>query len=117
MKCPRDGNELVREVFGGAIIDSCTACDGTWMDKGELAETVGMDSDLLGGEKVNPDDLKDRNPGQKLVCPRCEDVEMEACYFSPEKKTILDHCQKCGGLWLDTGEFRDIIRTAFSAME
>jgi len=113
MNCPRDGNKLVREMFCGVVIDSCTLCDGTWMDKGELASVVGMNRDLLADEKVKTENLKDRAPGQKLLCSRCVDTEMEACYFSAEKKIILDHCPKCGGLWLDTDELKSVIKTAY----
>ena len=117
MNCPRDNKELSREMFCGVVIDSCTHCDGTWMDKGELASVIGLEGDLLGGERVKPEDLTDREPGQKLTCPRCGDYEMEACYFSPERRTVLDHCEKCGGIWLDSNELRDVLKTSFDAME
>lgn len=113
MKCPRDKQQLKQEVFCGIEIDSCSYCDGTWLDKGEMAKIVGMEKDLLGGEEIKLEPLRDRAPGERLKCPRCEDVDLIAYYFSKEKKLILDRCPRCEGIWLDTDELKKAIRTAY----
>lgn len=115
MRCPRDGQKLETETFCGVIIDSCSYCDGTWLDKGELGKIVGVKKDILGGEPVKPGDLKDRPPGQSLLCPRCGDVEMDPLYYSGKKKIIIDKCPACKGIWLDTEELKFIIKTAYEA--
>lgn len=113
MRCPRDGQILDSEVFCGVDIDSCSYCDGTWMDRGELAKVVGLDADLLSDEKVAPEDLNDRPPGSLLTCPRCTDTSMTPYYFSSQKRIILDKCQACGGIWLDTNELKHVVRLAY----
>lgn len=39
MKCPKCGMQLEEIEFGGVHVDKCFACEGVWLDKGEL-ETV-----------------------------------------------------------------------------
>lgn len=117
MRCPRDGQFLETEVFCGVEIDSCSFCDGTWLDKGELGTIVGFNQDLLSGEEVKPEDLVDRIPGEKLLCPKCPRSELVPIYYSGEKKIILDQCPTCNGLWLDTNELKFVIRTAYLASQ
>ena len=35
-KCPRDGTTLVSKESNHVTIDQCPACEGIWLDKGEL---------------------------------------------------------------------------------
>ncbi len=113
MKCPRDKGSLEREVFCGVEIDNCPVCSGTWLDRGEMAKVVGMVEDLMGGKPVVMEQLPDREPGQKLYCPRCGDQDMEAYHFSWQEKIIVDRCPRCLGIWLDTGELRQAVGLAY----
>jgi uncharacterized protein len=36
MKCPKCGMQLEEVAFGDVRIDKCFACEGLWLDKGEL---------------------------------------------------------------------------------
>ena len=36
MQCPKCGMQLVEIDYRGIKIDKCTACDGVWLDAGEL---------------------------------------------------------------------------------
>ena len=69
MRCPRDKKPLEREVFCGVEIDTCPECDGTWLDKGEMAKVVGMVNDLMDGDPVMMDKLPDREPGEGCCVP------------------------------------------------
>lgn len=35
-RCPRDGERLTQRELHGVTIDDCPACQGVWLDKGEL---------------------------------------------------------------------------------
>jgi len=53
MRCPKCGMELQEVTFRGVRIDQCAACQGVWLDAGELeqlakAETSG---DVMGAFK------------------------------------------------------------------
>ena len=48
MKCPKCGMELIEIDYRGIKIDRCSACEGVWLDAGELEtisnfEKTGMD--------------------------------------------------------------------------
>ena len=36
MKCPKCGMDLAEMSYHGVTIDKCTACEGIWLDSGEL---------------------------------------------------------------------------------
>ena len=40
------------------------------------------------------------------LCPKCEKALYEFDY--PQTYVTIDMCKKCGGLWLDAGEFKEI---------
>ncbi len=37
-RCPRDGDEMVKEIVLSLVIDRCPSCRGVWLDEGELEE-------------------------------------------------------------------------------
>jgi hypothetical protein len=36
LTCPADGRILDKEIVHGVIIDRCAACNGVWLDAGEM---------------------------------------------------------------------------------
>lgn len=40
MLCPKCSNEMVQVLKHGVSIDTCAACGGVWLDKGELGELM-----------------------------------------------------------------------------
>lgn len=48
MKCPKCGMELIEIDYKGIKVDKCSACEGIWLDAGELEavsrlERTGLD--------------------------------------------------------------------------
>lgn len=43
MKCPKCGMDLIEIVYKSIRIDKCSACNGVWLDAGELEAVAGMD--------------------------------------------------------------------------
>lgn len=48
MRCPKCGMQLVEIDYRGIKIDRCTACDGVWLDAGELDEVARFDATVMG---------------------------------------------------------------------
>ena len=48
MKCPKCGMELIEIDYKHIRIDKCSACDGVWLDAGELDAVQTMEKSLLG---------------------------------------------------------------------
>jgi hypothetical protein len=47
MKCPKCGHDLETLKFKGLDIDKCYACNGTWLDQGELEQLAGKEPGFL----------------------------------------------------------------------
>jgi uncharacterized protein len=47
MKCPKCGHDLETLKFKGLDIDKCYACNGTWLDPGELEQLAGKEAGFL----------------------------------------------------------------------
>lgn len=47
MRCPKCGMELIEVDFKTLKIDRCSACDGVWLDAGELDAAVNLEKSVL----------------------------------------------------------------------
>jgi len=52
---------------------------------------------------------KSKTMSSKRFCPKCSNVNFISTYFG-DTKTILDWCPNCHGVWLDRGEFQDVLQ-------
>ena len=47
MKCPKCGMNLVEIDYKSIKVDRCSACEGIWLDTGELAQIVRLEKGAL----------------------------------------------------------------------
>jgi len=47
MKCPKCGMNLVEIDYRSIKVDKCSACDGVWLDAGEMEAVAGLDKSAL----------------------------------------------------------------------
>jgi Zn-finger nucleic acid-binding protein len=100
-KCRTPTLQLATRGAGGLRLDRCTRCGGTWLDYGELAPAA--EDPLLPAE---PPDAPQPDPGADLrsgPCPRCG-IPLRQVPF-PSGPFHVDGCPRCGGLFLEPGEF------------
>jgi len=109
VNCPNDNEKLEKIIFHNVEVDYCPKCLGMWFDKEEL----GLAKDGAD-EKINWLDVDLwRDQGRFEVvrvskyCPVCRVGLVEVKY--DKSKTKVDFCKKCEGVWLDRGEFKQII--------
>ncbi|MBP2684402.1 MAG: hypothetical protein H6Q79_2441 [Deltaproteobacteria bacterium] len=48
MSCPKCGMKLIEVDYKSLKVDRCSACDGIWLDAGELEAAVELERGLLG---------------------------------------------------------------------
>jgi len=48
MHCPKCGMKLIEVDYKNLKIDRCSACDGVWLDAGELEAAVDLEKGMLG---------------------------------------------------------------------
>lgn len=109
MECPNDREYLERVLFHDSEVDYCPKCLGVWFDKDELANAKNEKDKNLNWLDVDlwRDKLKLRVSDGLKQCPVCRAGLREVRYG--DSKTKVDFCKMCGGIWLDRGEFKQII--------
>ena len=107
MKCPSCKNPLREKSAGGMTLDVCYGgCGGIWFDAAELERVSASAATTLHTIwQVPVSNVKLTEP---RWCPRCPDLVLERKWFSDLKQVEIDQCSKCGGIWLDAGEFSRI---------
>jgi hypothetical protein len=109
MNCPACGNALTTRIAGSINVDVCDGgCGGAWFDNFELRKV-----DEVGAQTVRnvPRDLTMyTDPTVRRLCPKCPEQVMLRRYFSRLRRTQIDECPNCAGIWLDAGEFDAIQR-------
>ncbi|MCA9214472.1 MAG: zf-TFIIB domain-containing protein [Planctomycetales bacterium] len=103
MNCPKcETHKLEATRVNDVELDRCSQCRGIWFDAHELDTVLGLDSkETHALKKGKPDDWLNRKHAR---CPR-DGSEMLRVYSASNHEVILDQCGKCGGIWLDGGEF------------
>ncbi len=97
---------MAKAVFGGAVVERCTNCQGLFFDEFEK-ETLRK---MKNAEALDTGDAKVGkwfNKVDRIECPRCGsrmirmvDLEQPHIWF--------EQCKVCGGSYFDAGEFRDL---------
>jgi len=47
MRCPKCGMDLIEVDYKTLKVDRCSACDGVWLDAGELESVVKLEKSVL----------------------------------------------------------------------
>ncbi len=115
---------VTRPEYGGDIlndaeqtteleIDQCLECNGVWFDVKELEQYLSEKLIILNSKKVNR--YQDLNKKDGL-CPKCQKMMIKKP--APKKaKFMIDTCEQCGGIWLDSTEIDKFEEKNFSLGE
>jgi len=101
--CPRDAAALMNGALEDIRFHKCPKCHGVSVQASRLTELL---EDMIVRLKKNPGKFKlapavpDR--GQKAACPDCG-VEMANGPYD-DSTVVVDRCEACDKLWLDTFE-------------
>jgi Zn-finger nucleic acid-binding protein len=109
MLCPICKEKLKKSIFYNVEVDYCPSCLGLWFEEDELRLAKDEKDENL--RWLDIDLWKDRKKfkiylGERL-CPSCR-LPLYEVYYS-DSRVIVDFCSLCRGVWLDRGEFRQII--------
>ncbi len=80
-------------------VEYCLKCKGVWFDRGEL-------------EEVMPEAIKklevpgDAQKHVECLCPKCNKALYAFDY--PQTHVTIDMCKRCGSIWFDRSEFKEI---------
>ena len=108
LTCPACGCEMTKVFIPdkGINIDVCAnGCGGIFLDNQEIqefsTETDNIEDikEILAGKNFMPVDET-----QQRICPSCNTPMVKTSAFGVQ----IDSCYKCGGIFLDNGEFEQI---------
>ncbi|MSU54862.1 MAG: hypothetical protein EXS48_03475 [Candidatus Staskawiczbacteria bacterium] len=109
MNCPKDNEKLDQILFHNVQLHNCPRCFGMWFEKGELNSAENDSDKSLNWVEIDlwKDDVKFFVSRSDKHCPNDRAGLKEITYG--DSKTKVDFCEQCGGVWLDKGEFKQII--------
>lgn len=109
MQCPNDKEYLEKILFHNVEVDYCPKCLGMWFDKDELTMAKNSKDDKINWVDVDlwRDKAKFQLSNGDKPCPVCR-VSLRQVKYD-KGKTKVDFCKRCQGIWLDRGEFKQII--------
>lgn len=108
--CPSCKKETLQEItFCKNQIERCSQCKGIWFNQDELRKSKDEEDQFLKWLDVDlwKDSSKFQASTSSKVCPVCKVNLYEVNYGGSGIK--VDVCNKCKGIWLDGGEFQEII--------
>jgi len=111
MNCPKCSDQMGIQKIENVEIDICSKCSGIWFDQDELRKAKDKsDPDLNWMDfEIWKNEDKFNFSQIPIQCPKCNIDMVEIDYANTRVK--IDYCPKCQGIWLDEGEFQNIIET------
>lgn len=107
MNCPACNEPLVVLEYESVEVDYCVACEGVWLDAGELELLFG-DADACGAFMKAGGAVGASAHGEKpRRCPICR-KRMDKALTGGEHPVTYDRCVH--GLWFDKGELGEILK-------
>ena len=108
-RCPRCEIQLRRQDIDGVTIEYCTKCNGLCLDSGELDQLAAQTAGSVEYSTISDDSLQNDDGRPEINCPKCEaTAKMRKVEFLHHTDIVLDRCDSCGVLWLDTNELEAI---------
>lgn len=110
--CPRCRTKLTEVHYGDLVLDECSACRGTWFDKGELRRAAERLNGSLGaaqGGAAEPQPVPPAGVLARMDCPLCR----RGMTRFTSSGVYLDRCDRCG-LWVDGHEIERLLASVQS---
>ena len=101
MRCPKCQTDTLHAtpIQGKAfMVETCSNCRGIWFDPAELKRLMTVAIDEV--------QIPERAETTSLACPKCAAALSRFDY--PQTDILVEMCPACGGLWLDSGEMKQI---------
>ena len=104
MKCPRCYEDLSPNKIDDIDISCCQNCSGVLLKQRNLNRVLKVLCDRLE-HKFCANTLIDSVPdvGEVVSCPECAS-SMENYGYMESNKVLIDYCDNCNSIWLDTFE-------------
>lgn len=109
MECPNGHGQLQKMLLHQVEVDYCPECLGVFFEHHELAEAKNDTDNQITW--LDFDIWRDRSKFSAANidkrCPACRIAFVEVAY--DDSSVRVDFCKHCKGVWLDRGEFKQIM--------
>ena len=115
MDCPRCGLSFSQQEYEGEKVSFCSTCWGHWLTRSQLDNIVKniqykfskLERDVVLSTMTREGDV-DRQGSEKQIinCPECANA-MERKNYVSGCMIKIEECPE-HGIWLDTGEIKDL---------
>jgi Zn-finger nucleic acid-binding protein len=115
MDCPRCRLSLAAAEYEGQEVHFCGTCWGYWLTRSQLDQITRGATYRFGkgeaqaiGETLDSDGDANRQGSERdaVSCPVCG-AQMKRKKYTADCPVQIDECDQ-HGLWLDTGEIKDL---------
>ena len=116
--CPACSRKLGQYAIFGIEFEGCQTCHGIFLDSDELRRLKDrqgdqpdlrwLDDEITTIER-SPIAVSDR------CCPGCPEQKLMTA-ICDGTRVLLDYCVNCHGIWLDAGEFQEILQALRSRL-
>jgi Zn-finger nucleic acid-binding protein len=96
MNCPTCHKPLTAESLHGQIVDRCGACNGLWIDHGELAP-------LVRHTQPRAVAVKPVAGSGDIDCPKCA-KSLAPFNYAHDSGVLIQRCALCDGFWIESGQ-------------
>jgi Zn-finger nucleic acid-binding protein len=113
MNCPVCNRSLTAEKYEYLPYHSCKQCGGMWVDAKllkNLAVRLAVDTNIKPCEKkfFQPRTVERPSKDDRIrLCPKCS-AGMKQVNYAYDSNVIIDRCDACEGIWLDSGEMTQL---------
>ncbi len=110
MTCPNCQKKTLQQIeFHKLPVDKCSLCQGLWFDYDELRQAKDKKDANLNWLDIDlwRESNKIAVTAGKKKCPGCQKKLYQIKYGGSDIE--VDVCNNCQGVWLDKGEFGQII--------
>jgi Zn-finger nucleic acid-binding protein len=108
--CPRCWHQLVEAGLDGYNVDHCPQCRGLLMDNATFAIVTRNRRSKYRGPELPAQPINPKRLQEFVDCPQCGDRMDVHPNYGPGQ-AVIDSCEECDLVWLDSAEMTSIERT------
>ena len=109
MDCPVCKNAMITMELDEVEVDHCLDCGGIWLDSGELE--MLLDGSNEAKNLLDSFTVTKKCEEKMRKCPICMKKMEKIMAGTVESAILIDKCRKGHGLWFDSGELQDIVKS------
>ncbi|MCP5299413.1 MAG: zf-TFIIB domain-containing protein [Chromatiaceae bacterium] len=106
MDCPRCIEKMSSARYNGVKVAECLYCNGVWLPERTLVNVLARCEGAPSLPKIKEYFSSKHDSGANRSCPECADETLSQVLVAGVE---LDLCPKCGGMFFDGGELKQLL--------